>query len=109
MCGGAGSPNTADLQQICPVQSLSCMHCLAHVAAQVPLQQSWPVWLQSEDVVQLFGQGSNIVLRHRPAVLSEGSTASTDVQHTSPDVVLQSVLVAHDLGHSFAGVQIACL
>jgi hypothetical protein len=38
-----------------------------------------------------------------------GSTAWTDVQHTSPLVVWQSVLVVQLFGHSLLGVQMPWL
>jgi hypothetical protein len=38
--GAAGSLTPTVWQQIWPVQSSFLSHCLAHVAAQVPLQQS---------------------------------------------------------------------
>jgi hypothetical protein len=108
-CGGVGKPVKSTLQQIWPVQSLSCVHDLAHVAAQVPLQQSSPVDAQSAEVVHAFGQGSFAGLRHKPLAFRLGSTVLAEVQQTSPLVVLQSLDVAHVLGQRLAAVQIDVL
>lgn len=49
---------SADLQQICPVQSLLVLQCcVLQVAAQIPSQHSGVVPLQSADWAQGWGQG----------------------------------------------------
>jgi hypothetical protein len=108
-CGGIGKPARSTLQQICPVQSLSSLHDFGHELAHTPSQQSWPVLLQSAEVVHAFGQGSFAGLRHRPVTLRFGSTVFADVQQTSPDVVSQSLLVPQLFGQRLAGVQIGVL
>jgi hypothetical protein len=81
-CGGAATDALADLQQICPVQSLSTSHDFGHVLAHVPLQQSCDVPEQSAEVVHDFGHGSYCGLRQSPVVFRFGSTTPTEVQQT---------------------------
>jgi hypothetical protein len=92
-----------------PVQSLSEVHGFGQVFWHTPLQQSSPVDAQSLDAVHDFGHVSYIGLRQSPAAVTLGSIALTDVQHTSPTLVWQSVLVLHALGHSLPGTQMPWL
>jgi hypothetical protein len=86
-CGGGGSLIALDLQQICPVQSLFVSHCFGHVVRHVPLQQSWPVVLQSAEVWHDLGHGSICGFKHSPPAFRLLSTALTDVQQISPRLV----------------------
>jgi hypothetical protein len=73
------------------------------------LQHSSPVAAQSFDVWHVFGHAAYIGFRQRPEAPSDMSTLFTDVQHTSPMLVLQSVLVLHAFGHSLEGRQMPWL
>jgi hypothetical protein len=96
----------ADLQQIWAVQSVLCVQVFAQVAEQRPLQQSGANnEVQFAEVMQVWGQASYIGFRHRPGTLRVGSTLSTDVQQSSPEVVLQSALVEQTWGHREGGRQ----
>jgi hypothetical protein len=106
--GAGGSLRPAVRQQIWPVQSSFFSHDLAQVLAQVPLQQSWPVVLQSAEVVHDLGHGSTVGLRQMPVPLSEGSSTLADVQQISPLPVSHSELAAQALGHLLAGRQMDC-
>jgi hypothetical protein len=103
--GGRGTCRSAVLQQIMLEQSLSVWHAFGHVFWQMPPQQSGLVASQSLDVVHAFGQGAYCGFRHKPAAMRLGSSLPSVVQHTSPVVVLHSVLVVHDLGQLLACVQ----
>jgi hypothetical protein len=105
-CGGIGNEDRSSLQQIWPVQSLSWWHALAQVAEQTPLQQSWPVVVQSADVVHAFGQASYIGFKQSPFVFRLGSIVLTDVQQTSPLVVSHVLESLQAFGQRFAAVQI---
>jgi hypothetical protein len=107
-CGGSAACALAVAQQIraAPVQSESVEHDLGHVAWQMPLQHSSPVDAQSVDEVHALGYGAYFGLRQRPVAVTVGSTALTDVQHTSPTAVWHSELVAQLFGHSLDGRQI---
>jgi hypothetical protein len=108
MCGGDW-PSLLVAQQIWLSQSLSELHALAHVSWQTPMQQSFPIWAQSDDVVHVLGQGFEFGLavgfRHNPLTFRLGSTVGADVQQTSPEVVSQSLLDPHIFGHWLACVQ----
>lgn len=108
-CGGTGKFALLVLQQIWPLQSLSTLHAFGHVVEHVPLQQIAAVDGQSADVEHDFGHGSYAGLRHKPFALRFGSIVFTDVQHTSPLFVAQSVLVLHAFGHMLAATQIDSL
>jgi hypothetical protein len=96
----------ADLQQIWLVQSVLCVQVFAQVSEQRPLQQSGAdIEVQFEELVQVWGQGSYSGFRHRPGTTKVGSRLPTDVQQISPEVVLQSALVAQALGHCEGGRQ----
>ena len=86
------------------MQSVFFLHALAQVFAQTPSQQSWPVALQSDEVMHDFGHGSVCGFRHSPFTFKLGSTVFTDVQQTSPAVVSHSELVVQPFGHRLAGV-----
>jgi hypothetical protein len=105
-CGGTKFAAPPVLQQICPLQSLSSLHAFGQVAEHVPLQQIAAVVGQSDEVEHDFGHGSYAGFKQRPAALRLGSIVFTEVQHTSPLLVAQSLLVLHAFGHSFAGTQI---
>jgi hypothetical protein len=97
-----------------PSQSVSWVHDLGHVGAQRPSQQMLFVPVQSEDTLHVLGHRAPrpptpVGFRHRPGTTRLGSSLVTDVQQTSPFVVLHSVLEEHDLGHSFACVQMPLL
>jgi hypothetical protein len=107
MCGASAACTVVVPQQMraFPVQSLSDMQGLGHVLWQIPLQQSWPLAAQSLEAMHDLGHDSYIGLRHSPAPVTDGSMLLTVVQHTSPRLVWQSVLVAHVFGHAFEGTQ----
>ena len=109
--GGAAACACDVPQQILalPVQSSSDWHALGQVLWHTPSQQSCPVAAQSLDVLHALGHVSYIGLRHRPAALRLGSTLLTDVQHTSPMLVWQSLLALQAFGHSLPGKQIPWL
>jgi hypothetical protein len=100
----------ADLQQICPEQSLLSRQVLGHVAWQTPSQHKLPP-VQSLDWVHAFGQGSYSGFRHKPATsaLRFGSLFRAVVQHTSLFVVSHSVEVEQALGHCQGGRQMPSL
>jgi hypothetical protein len=110
MCGGGCAFAVAVAQQMraAPVQSLSDMHGLGQLLEQTPSQQSWPVAAQSVSDMHDLGHGSYIGLRQRPVADRVVSTLCTEVQHTSPMLVWQSVLVPQLFGHSAPGMQIPC-
>jgi hypothetical protein len=103
------------LQQICPSQSLLWLHDFGHEELQMPSQQMGFAASQSVDWLHTFGQKLApscpvyVGFRHRPGTLRLGSSLPTDVQQTSPFVVLQSLLDEHDFGHTFAAVQMPCV
>jgi hypothetical protein len=103
----AGRRVSADLQQICPVQSeLTSQYCVLHVLEQTPSQQSGVVPPQSEDCVHSFGQAVYCVLMQSPATARLGSTFCKVVQQVSPRrSVSQSEEVLHDLAHLVGLVQ----
>ena len=94
----------SDGQQIWPGQSLPLAQLFGQLVAQRPLQQIDPDDpVQSEFTVQVCGQFAAVT--HTPLTARPGSAFAADVQHTVPDAV-QSAFDEHDVGHSFAGVQI---
>jgi hypothetical protein len=103
--GGGGSGTSVVVQQTCDPQSALVVHDFGHVSAHRPLQQSCPVALQSEDVVQATAHGSYFGLRQSPATLSEGSEILADVQQASPLSVAQSEETVHAFGHRVPGTQ----
>jgi hypothetical protein len=111
--GGNGACRFAFLQQICALQSLLCWQDLAHVCAQVPLQQMGFVASQSLVALHFFGHegvpaAAKAGSRHRPLTDRLGSRESTVVQQISPEVVAHWLLMLHDLGQLVAGRQMAC-
>jgi hypothetical protein len=105
--GGGGRATVGDLQQISPKQSLSCVHVMAHVAEQRPLQQMLPPDVCSHwaDDEQTLGHAWMAGFRQRPDTLRFGSTACTVVQQISPSSVLHSESRVHAVGHCRASVQ----
>jgi hypothetical protein len=96
------------LQQICSKQSLSCVHVMAQVAAQRPLQQvgvaSSPA--HCDDETQVFGQGCTAGSRQRPVALRLGSTAWTVVQQISPRFASHCASRVQAAGQALVSVQI---
>jgi hypothetical protein len=88
------------------VQSWSEEHDLGQVFWQTPPQQSGidadP--LQSVSLVQAFGQ--IVPCRQMPPLLRECSRPFAVVQQISPEPVSHCEVSVHDVGHSFAAVQI---
>jgi hypothetical protein len=101
---GAGSRMSADLQQICPAQSLLSWQLLAHLVLQRPSQQiSSLSLLQSIELKQRLGH--LLAYRQRPSTAKAGSTVAAVWQHISPLPVLQSALCEQDAGHKRGGRQ----
>jgi len=98
---------SADLQQICALQSLLSLQVLGQAVLQMPPQHSSPAMvLQSTDWVQAFGQGACVGFRHSPAARRVGSTRAAVVQQISLLLVLQAEESAHAFGHLLGGKQI---
>jgi hypothetical protein len=93
------------------VQSLLVWHCFSQVSEHTPSQQIEPLALpmQSDDCAHALGHALYCGLRQSPLAFNVESTFCTDVQQTSPEAVLQSVLAAQDLGHSEGGKQMGSL
>ena len=111
MCGGAGRfSDVAQQIRFAPTeQSLSVVHDFGQVDWQIPPQQSSPVSAQSADELHAFGHAAYAGLRQSPGALTLGSRARTVWQHTSPSLVLQSVVALQVFGHSVAGRQMCWL
>jgi hypothetical protein len=94
----------SDGQQTWPGQSLPVVQLFSQLVAQRPLQQIDPDDpVQSELTEQVCGQFA--AATHTPLTARPGSAFAAAVQHTWPEVV-QSAFDVHDVGHSFAAVQI---
>lgn len=106
--GAGGSSRAGDLQQISRGHSLSCLQTVGQLAAQMPRQQSGveEAPMQSSEDVHVRGHAVFDGLRHKPSVVSAGSTVDAEVQQISPSVVLQSESAEHPVGHSPGVVQI---
>jgi len=99
----SGTRVRADLQQICPAQSLLTLQVFGQDLPHMPLQHTSPeVVLQSADWAHALGQVAYPGFRHRPADFTWASISRTVEQQISPETVSQSVDCAHAFGH-FAG------
>ena len=105
-----GARMSADLQQICAVQSLLCLHVLGQDLLQTPLQQISPLIVsQSVDCMHVFGHGVDVVLRQSPSTARFGSINLTELQQTSLLVVSQSEEPVHFFGQRPGGRQMGSL